>query len=298
VQFLLNTIINAAMYVQLGLSFGFIFYCGRFFHLAHGAVFLVGAYVGLLVTQFFAIGSRAAAPAWVYFAAGVLGAVVAAGAGGAIEILVYRPLRRKHASSLLLLLASYGVLVSIQSSLDLLFGSQSQSLRTGPVREGFWVFGGAITAIQLLNVGMALAVAGSVGLFLRFSMLGRQMLATADSARLAELMGIDTERTAFLSMVIGSALVGGCSVPVALETNVYPALGFSLLLKGVVATIIGGIGSLWGPMLGGLLLALAENSALLLMPSSYRDAVAFAVLIVFLVLRPDGLVNVKLAREA
>ncbi|MDO8095114.1 MAG: branched-chain amino acid ABC transporter permease LivH, partial [Candidatus Brocadiales bacterium] len=113
----------------------------------------------------------------------------------------------------------------------------------------------------------------------------------------ARVVGINSERVILASFAIGSALAGAAGILISLETNIEPTMGFSAILKGIIASIIGGIGSIPGALLGGLFLGLVENLGIWHIQAGWKDAIAFAILIIFLLLRPSGIMGVKTEKE-
>jgi branched-chain amino acid transport system permease protein len=123
--------------------------------------------------------------------------------------------------------------------------------------------------------------------------LGKETRAVADDSLAASVVGINPERTIAWVFLIGSALAGLAGILISYETNIEPTMGFNALLKGIIASIIGGIGSIPGAALGGLLLGLAENLGIWKLPAMWKDTIAFALLILFLLLRPQGILGKK-----
>jgi len=119
------------------------------------------------------------------------------------------------------------------------------------------------------------------------------MRAVSDDPIAANVVGINPEKIILLSFLIGSALAGAAGVLIALETNIEPTMGFAAILKGIIAAIVGGIGSIPGAMFGGFFLGMAENLGIAWIPSGWKDAIAFAILIVFLLARPRGFLGIK-----
>ena len=113
----------------------------------------------------------------------------------------------------------------------------------------------------------------------------------------ARVVGINSERIIMITFAIGSALAGAAGILVSLETNIDPAMGMNAVLKGIVASIVGGIGSIPGALLGGIFLGIAENIGIWQIDSNWKDTIAFGVLIVFLLLRPSGIMGVKTDKE-
>ena len=286
-QLILNGLIAGAIYALVGLGFALVYRTVRFFHFAHGVVYAVGAYAAYGV----AVGLRApAASGW------LLGVGCAAAVGVGIDRLVYKPLRRQKAPALIMLIASFGVFIFLQNLLQLVFGAQILTMRTGEVREGHHILGAVITDTQLVIIAAAVAVLMSLWILERWTRLGKETRAVADDSLAASVVGINPERVILWPFVIGSALAGLAGILVSYETNIEPTMGFNALLKGIIASIIGGIGSVPGAALGGLVLGLAENLGIWKLPAMWKDTIAFGILIIFLLARPQGILGKKSER--
>lgn len=279
-QLIANGIIAGCTYALIALGFTIIYGAVRFFHFAHGAVFAASAYGAWAATVFL----QASLP---------VAALVGAGTGGVIgvliETIVYRRLRARRAPGLILLLASFGVFLLLQSFLQLAFGSDIKLLRQSVVRSGHEILGAFVTDAQILIVGASVVLAAVVVLFLRRARFGKAIRAVADDPLASRLVGINADRTIGAAFFLGSALAGVAGVLVALESNIQPYMGLNASIKGIISALIGGMGSIPGAMLGGLLIGLAENLGVWGISTGWKDAVAFAVLVVFLLLRPNGL---------
>ena len=149
------------------------------------------------------------------------------------------------------------------------------------------------TADQLLVLVMALCVVAALHLFLKYSTLGRAMRATATNPALAQVSGIDPERVLRATWVLGAVLAAVAGVMAGITVQLRPTMGQDLLLPMFAAAILGGMGSVWGAVVGGLVVGLAESASVVLVGAEYRAAAAFAVLIVILLIRPTGLFGEK-----
>jgi branched-chain amino acid transport system permease protein len=281
-QVIANAVIAACVYSLLALSFSLIYSASRFFHFAHGAVYVVGAYSALVAVGYLH---------WGVVPAAIVGLAVAALFGGLMDLLVYRPLRRRQASSLVLLIASLGLYVVLQNAISAIFGDETQTIRTWPVRGGLPILGARITPVQILIIVVAIALFTGTILVLKYTKAGIAMRALACNAELARVVGMDTDRVILYAFLIGSALVGAAGVLISLDVDMTPTMGLNALLMGVVAAIVGGIGSIPGAAVGALILAFAQQFGVLRIPSQWQDAIAFGVLLVFLLVRPAGVLG-------
>lgn len=191
------------------------------------------------------------------------------------------------------LIASFGVFIFIQNLLQLLYGAQILTLRTGPIVEGYQIASAVITPIQILILSASLILLAVVWLAIEKTKIGKAIRAVADDPVGASVSGIYPEKTILYSFGIGSLLAGMAGVLISLETNIEPTMGFNAILKGIIAAIIGGIGSIPGAVLGGFFLGIVENFGIWKIQAGWKDTIAFAVLIVFLLFRPGGILGKK-----
>ena len=295
-QIFFNALISASIYALIALGFVVIYSTVRFFHLAHGAVYTMGAYGAYTAVKLLSnSGSTGmqAVPLWIYAVATIAAMGIASATGILIDLLVYKPLRRIKATSLILLLASFGVFIFLENLIALIYGNQILSLRTGPVKEGYHLFGAVITPIQILIILSALIMFLFLFALTRLTKIGKAMRAVADDPVTASVVGINPEKVIFFAFALGSALAGLAGMLVSLETNLEPTMGFGALLKGMIAAIVGGIGSLTGALLGSIFLGFTENIAVWFLPAGWKDAIAFSVFLIFLLFRPEGILGKK-----
>jgi branched-chain amino acid transport system permease protein len=217
--------------------------------------------------------------------------------GVLIDRLVYYPLRKHNAPNLVYLISSFGVFLFLQNLIQLVFGAQILSLRTGPVKEGYHFLGAVITEVQILIIAVSFLLFILCGLFIQKTKLGKAIRAVSDDPIGARVVGIDSEKIIIFAFAIGSALAGAAGILISLETNLEPTMGLNAILKGIVASIVGGIGNIPGSLFGGLFLGLAENLGIWKIQAGWKDTIAFAILIVFLLFRPSGIFGVKTEKE-
>jgi len=278
-QVFLNGILAGLTWGLAALGFTIVYSTARFLHAAYAATFLVGAYAGISLSLLTSVPLAVCA----------LGAVtVAAFLGIAVEILIYRPLRRMRSPSLILFLASLAILIIVENTVALLFGSEIQ-VSAGRGDEGsLRVMGAQFTFVQGGAGVAALALFLVTWTFTRLGSIGKRMRAVACDPELAAAVGIDEKSTLAVSMLVGSALSGASGFLLAYDTSATPTMGFTFLLIAVTAAIVGGIGSLPGAMLGGLLVGVGQHVGAWFLAPEWQDAVVFVILLLFLLLRPHG----------
>lgn len=287
-QLIVNGLIAGSIYALMAAGFSMMYALQRFMNIAHGATFLAGAFAA------YAFARLLDYPLWLSF---VLAVVVATLLGICIDVLVYRPLHRQHDKDKALLLASFGTFLLVEAIVLMLFGADVKSFGL-PVRRGMDIAGAIVTPVQLAILIIAPLVFLGLWLFLKRTRVGKALRATADNATIASTMGINVRLMTLLTTGIGSALAAVAGILVALEQNLEHSMGLGAVLKGLTAAVIGGIGNVPAAILGGLLLGLAENLGIWYLPSGYKDAIAFAILILFLLLRPQGFFGIKKREEA
>lgn len=286
-QLIINGLISAAAYLLVGIGLVLIYRVSRFFHFAHGIVFTAGAYS----TFFF--------KAWLgfpLFFSLSLGITLSTLLGLLMEISIYRPLRRKGGSSLILLLSSLGIYLVLQNIISLIFGDDTKIIRSKMVKEGIEILGARITAIQILTICVSVILVVAMAFLLKKTKIGRAMRAVANDPELASVSGIESDRVILWTFAMGSALAALAGILVALDIDMTPTMGMRALMMGVVAFIIGGVDSVPGVALGALLLGMAQHLGVWKISSQWQDAIAFLILLGFLLFRPKGFLGKKVRR--
>lgn len=283
VQILLNAVIAGAIYTLIALGFTLMYSTAKFFDLGYGALIAVGGYATYWAYK------QMDLPVWLAIGIGVAAAGLLA---FLVERFIYRKLRERKASGTILLIASLGVLTIIQAVIAIIFSSQFQTLskNIGSTRT-FNIAGGVITDVQALIFISGLVIMTVVGVVLARTLFGKAVRAVADDSTVASIVGINSPRILGIVAAVGGAIGGLSGIAVGFDTGIEPLMGMSLLLKGVIAAIIGGIGSIYGAVLGAFLLALIENLGAWQFAGEWKDAIAFAVLIAFLLFRPKGILS-------
>ncbi len=278
---MVNGITLGSTYALIALGYTLIFGVLNIVNMAHGEIFMFGAFVGLILATKFNIGIFGA----------LLGAMVAGAVlGYLMERLALRPLRRRKVSELAPLISTIGVSIFLESLALRLFGPQAQSFPGVYSTQLFEIGGLKISAVQILILAISFGLMLVLRFWLSRTQLGKSIRATAENIETANLLGVDTQKIIVLTVMLASALGGGAGVLVGLAFNaIEPTMGITMGFKGLAVLILGGLGNITGAMVGGLLLGVAEVFSVAYGVSSYRDAVAFGLIIVLLFLRPQGL---------
>jgi branched-chain amino acid transport system permease protein len=278
-QFIANGLEAGAAYGLVALGFGLIFRVCGFFNFAHGAVYTVAGYLAFTFIHICGFSP------WIGIPLAMIGA---AGLGATTEMAIYRPMRRRGASSLTLLICSLGALVAIGNAVSLVFGDETKRLRTIDIYPSVIVLGAHVTTIQFVIIGTSILITVAVSLWMRMSNFGKMVRAVADDTELAASVGIKSESVILIVFILGSALAAIASILIGYDTDLTPAIGFNTLLMAVVAVIVGGIGSVPGSFFGGMLVGLAQNLGVWKLPTQWQNAIVFAILVIFLLVRPQG----------
>ncbi len=280
-QIVLNAVIGGAIYSLIALGFNLTYATARFFDLAYGAVAAVGGYTVLYTYKIIGLNLPFSITLGI-FAAGSLGYL--------IEKFVYGALRRRKASSTVLLIASLGILTLVQALLAIFFSSQFQTLaRDVTGTKIIHIMGGAITEAQILILMAALSIMLVLAYVMRATLFGKAVRAIADDEEVAQVVGVNSERVVGLVFFIGGAIAGVAGIATGFDTGLLPNMGLGLLLYGVISAIIGGVGNVYGGVLGAFVLAVIINTGAWFFPGEWTYTVSFMVLIFFLLVRPQGL---------
>lgn len=278
-QMIVNGVITAALIAPPAVAFSMLFGILRFPNFAIGGYITVGVFAAYAINVPFGL------PLW----AASLGAMLAGAAVvWASDQIIFRPMRAS--SPVTLLVVSIALTFVLEHSVRLIFGADVKGFDL-PLERPL-VFGGVhITRPQLYLIGAALLVVIVTHLLLTRTRMGKAMRAMADNPQLAEVRGIRSVLVRVAVTLYCGALLGLSGVSAGLDLVIEPLLGWGLTIPIIAAAILGGIGSVYGAMLGAVLVGLAEEFATLILPSSYKIGVGFAVITILLLLRPHGLLG-------
>jgi len=295
-QTLVDSATLGSVYALIALGYTMVYGILKLLNFAHGDVFMIGAYIGLGVLQLFGGAANPSISIWLVLLIMLVAAMVGcAVVGVTIERFAYRPLRT--APRIAPLISALGVSFFLQYSVQLLLGAQHKTYDTflmdgGRLFESVIAWGPLdVSLLRLIViVGTALLMV-ALWLIVSRTRMGKAMRATAVDRDAAAMMGIDVDRVIVFTFVLGSALAGAGGVLFAMRSDVYPQMGFIVGLAGFVAAVIGGIGSVPGAMLGGYLLGLIESVTQTYITTEWSNLVIFSILIVFMLVRPQGLLG-------
>lgn len=282
-QLTINSIIAGSIYALIALSFNLIYGATKFFNLAHGVMAAIGGYSVFFLAKTLDINTYIA----------IIAAVLIAGLlGYGLDRFIYLPLRKRKASTMVLLVASIGVMIASQAIISIAFGSKFKTI-SGRVdtQELYQIFGGSITQIQLIIFLTFILVMVGFVLLLYKTRFGKAVRAISDDEEVARITGINTNKIIGQIFFIGSGVAALAGILVGFDTGIVPTMGLNLLFKGVIAAVVGGVGSVYGGVIGSFLLGLFENFGIWKIAGEWKEVIAFLLLILFLIFRPRGIMN-------
>ena len=282
-QYIINGISIGAVYAIIALGYTMVYGIAKMLNFAHGDVIMVGAYISFCVTNYLGL------PAIVSVLAAMLVCTVL---GIIIEALAYKPLR--GTSSLAVLITAIGVSYFLQNAAQLIWKSAPKNFTSVVTMEPIHLFGDKliITGEVILTVVVSAAVMIGLTLFIGKTRTGKAMRAVSEDRDAAQLMGINVNRTISTTFAIGSALAAVAGVLLCSTVpTLQPTTGSMPGIRAFTAAVIGGIGSIPGAMLGGILLGVIETFSKVYISTDFSDAIVFAVLIVILLVKPAGLLG-------
>ena len=292
-QQLLNGVTLGSTYALIAIGYTMVYGIIGMINFAHGEVYMIGSYVSFIVIA--ALMMVGIDVSWVLIGAGFLAAIVIASAyGWSIERVAYKPVRASK--RLIALISAIGMSIFLQNYVSLTQGSRDlalPSLVSGQLTLGESNgFSATISTMQVVIWLVTFVAMLALTLFIRYSRLGRACRACAEDLKMASLLGINTDRVISLTFVIGAAMAAVAGVLLGQFYGVInPYIGFMAGMKAFTAAVLGGIGSIPGAMLGGLVLGIAEALTSAYLSTEYKDVVSFALLIVVLLVMPTGILG-------
>lgn len=251
----------------------------RLVNFAHGDFLTLGGYMALFAGAEFGLPVGVGA---------VIAMVVAAAVAICLEATIWRPMRRKRARLLQLMLISLGLALIIRAAIQFAFGPEVKTLDVNAT-DAVQVLGLTIGRTEAITMVLGIAVLVAVAAVLRYSWLGKRMRALADSLELAETSGIDTGRVILWTWVFAGALAGLAGVLAGATSSLSPEYGFQLMLPIFAAVVMGGIGNVFGALVAGLVLAVGIEWSTMFVGPEWKIPVGFGILLVTLAIRPQGL---------
>ncbi len=292
IQTIINGLTTGFLYALIALGYTMVYGVLKLLNFAHGDVYMIGAYIGYFVIQWFGGPTSLSIPVPLLVAIMFVVAGLGTGVLGVlIERFAYRPLR--DAPRIAPLITALGVSFILENSVLLLFGGFTKSYSTESFispSAGIHIDGAVIDSVQITIFVVSIAMMYGLMRIVDRTTLGKSMRAVASDREAAEMLGINVDRVISYTFFIGSAMAGVAGVMSGLAFNQISAtIGFLAGLKAFTAAVVGGIGSIPGAMIGGLFIGLCEAFAASYISSKYTDLIVFGILIVTMLIRPTGI---------
>lgn len=285
-QQLINGLSLGSIYALIALGYTMVYGIIKLINFAHGDVYMLGAFAAFYATTYFHLN---------FFLAMIVSLVLCGVLGVLIERIAYKPLR--HATRISALITAMGVSYIIEYTTQFFAGSEVKTFPTGLVNDAAFEFAGVrITMMQVYIFLITIVLMALLTYIVMKTKMGRAMRAVSVDENAAKLMGINVDTTISFTFFLGSALAGVAGVLVGVYYNsINPLMGMTPGLKAFIAAVFGGIGSVPGAMIGGLFIGIAETMVTAYGSSLYKDAIVYVILILVLIIKPDGLMgkNVK-----
>ena len=277
---IINGLIIGSTYVLVASGLTLIFGILDVVNLAHGEVYMIGAFVAFTAVSMMGLNFWFALP---------ISMIVVAVLGILMEKMFFKPLRDKpHINSMIV---SIAVSVLLSNIAMLIWGSDPQLLKTEMAGQTLRFLGAAITVQRLIVIIVGAILLIALNLFIEKTTIGKTMRATAQDRDASALMGINIDRVFTLTFAIGCALAAAAGTLIAPVFLVFPTMGATSFVKGFTVVILGGLGNVMGAIYAGLLLGLVESLGAVYISTAYKDAFSFIILILFLLFRPNGIMG-------
>lgn len=281
-QFLANGLCAGSLYSIVALGFGLIYNSTNIFHFAHGAVYIISAYALYFVLVILQINPLIAF---------LISIVIAALYGILIDLLIYRPLVKKNISPFAFMISSFGIYLFTVNLIALLFGNETKVLNPG-IEKTYQFSSVILTRIQIYSF-LTFVFITFLFFISKKTKYGKLILAYSNNQKLAEVLGYNSSVIKIFIFGIGSLLAGIAANLSALDVGIDPHVGMSALLISAVSVIIGGVKIFEGALLGGILIGIIQSLVVWQFSAQWIDAATFLILILFLLLRPQGILGIK-----
>jgi branched-chain amino acid transport system permease protein len=291
---------NGCLYALIAIGYTLVYGVLRLINFAHSEVFMAGGFAGYFILQGMVGNRQLQGLSEVGFALiGILGGALAGGAVAfLLERVAYRPLRRRHAPRLAFLISAIGASYFLFNLAGKEFGRDAVEVPVTFTGTLFTIFGAQVQSYYVLIAVSAIIMFAFLDRVVALTKLGRGIRAVAEDAETASLMGVNIDRVISQAFVLGGLLGGAAGFLFGISAGVVYTMGFTPALKAFTAAVLGGIGNIRGAVLGGLTLGVAENLPSACVGASWRDVVAFGILVLVLLVRPTGILGERLGRSA
>lgn len=285
-QILFNGLIAGGIYALVALGYTLVYGILKFINFAHGEVFMVGAYLTWMVNVKLGMHPVIAI---------IVSVILCGFLGFLIEKTAYKPLRGRN--TLVFLITSIGVSFLLQGIIIAFFGADIKSFSTTITTQVYTIFGASVTNIQIIILVVAVMLMFLLHLFVKYTKTGKAIRAMTDNLEVASTIGININTVMSWVFIIGSGVAAISGALIAMDQNITPTMGVPVGIKAFTAAVVGGIGNMYGAFLGGFAIGLAENIGSWFLPSGFKDAIAFIVLIIMLLFKPHGIMGKTAEQE-
>lgn len=280
-QQVINGLSLGSIYALIALGYTMVYGIIKLINFAHGDIYMLGAYVAFITTTYFGFS---------FFPAMIASMVVCGILGVLIERIAYKPLR--HATRIAALITAIGVSYVLEYTTQYVMGSEVKTYPTLLSNASFSLGPVTISMQQVYIFTITIVLMIALQLIIKKTKMGRAMRAVSVDEDAAKLMGINVDTTISFTFLLGSSLAGVAGILVGIYYNsIDPLMGMIPGLKAFIAAVFGGIGSVPGAMIGGLFIGIAETMVVAYGSSLYRDAIVYLILILILIIKPDGLLG-------
>jgi len=276
-----NGIALGSIYALTAIGFTMVYGIIRLINFAHGDIYMIGAFFALTGVTLLKM------PLIVAF---LFGMVCSSLIGILIAKFAYSPVFK--APRINLFLSAIGIAIFLENFAMLVWGPETQSFPDLITNKIYNILGFRVSTLQLIILGTTIVLVAILTYVVQYTKMGRAMRCTSQDMDAAKLMGINTNRIVYFTFALGSSLGAAAGILVGMYYKaVFPMMGFVPGLKAFIAAVIGGVGSIPGAMLGGLIMGVSESLGAAYISSGYRDAIAFIILIIILLVKPSGLLG-------
>jgi branched-chain amino acid transport system permease protein len=286
-QILINIIVSSLIYLIIAQSFSIIYYSSKFFNLTHSISITLSAYFAYLFSIQLTFSLLCS-----IFLSVCLSLVLAL----SLEKFIFRYLRRQSNHSFVSLIASLGLYIIFVNIISIIWGDGTKSIRINEARIGHKLLNAFVTDIQIVSIVLCVFLFITTQIIIYKTKLGLKIRAISSNPELANILGINSTTLVLISSMLASVLASIIGILVAFDTDMIPNMGFNLLLYGIVAMIIGGVGNPLGLVGGAFLLGTFQQLGAYYIDGKWMDVIAYSMLIIFIIWKPLGLSGLRLKK--
>ncbi|MHB8170528.1 MAG: branched-chain amino acid ABC transporter permease [Thermincolia bacterium] len=286
-QQLVNGLMLGSMYSLIAIGYTLVFGLLHLLNLAHGEIFMIAGFIGLFLAAIFDL------PVWLT----VMGSMLGAGLLGLLlEVVCFRKVKKDFPLAPVVSTLAFGlILVTLATNL---VGSEPQVFPANIAMKDFQVGPLLISSVQVIILGVSIILMGGLAYVIQKTKLGRSMRAMAENPAAAKLLGVDVAKLTMMTFFISAVLAGAAGILIGIRIGkISPFIGSIMGLKGLAVMVIGGLGNIYGAMVGGLIIGVAEVMVITFGSAAYSDAVVWGILVLIVIFKPNGLFGSKVQTE-